>query len=466
MHFVKQRLLGEKFYPRSGGGLQLALVLTLAWALSACQGGSDSGNSRQLSSPAEVGNLSAINIANVSRYGLAGSCQDVEGTLRMLLVNESSTQEVRGDPLECSSEGAWAVELDASSLDEGTIKVVVSHEDAAANVRKYSLGEVVKDVTAPLAPTMTTASKINQSNFKQYGLGGSCGEEGQVVGVELRDSAATANVAGPESDVICSSGAWSAKINTTSLLDGAIGITLSLKDIAGNPGTATIASEKDIVPPTVVITTFSAYIIATTQADYALSGTCSEAKGEVRVSLANPGDASAAVTPSTQPRCQGDKTWATTVDATTLPEGTLAIAVSHEDSVGNGQTHSQTVAKDTVAPDLAISALVAINAQTSEAMLRSYPVAGTCSEGGRVITVSLTDSAGDMASPSEVVTCPAAGGDWSAQLDATPLENGTLTASARYSDVAGNLKVAAPQEVEKDTGLPTVSISGKVCPIF
>ena len=95
----------------------------------------------------------------------------MEGTLRMLLVNESSTQEVRGDPLECSSEGAWAVELDASSLDEGTIKVVVSHEDAAANVRKYSLGEVVKDVTAPLAPTMTTASKINQSNFKQYELG-------------------------------------------------------------------------------------------------------------------------------------------------------------------------------------------------------------------------------------------------------------------------------------------------------
>ena len=461
IHFVKQRLFSEKFYLRSWGGLQLALVLTLILALSGCLGGADSGNSKELSAPAGVDNLSAINIANVSSYGLAGSCRDVAGELRVLLINESSTQEVKSDALDCSSEGAWAVELNATSLNEGTIKVVVSHEDASANVRKYPQGEVVKDVTAPLAPTMTTASKINQGNFRQYGLGGNCGEEGQVIGVELRDSAATVNVARPENAVMCSSGAWSAKINTTNLLDGAIRITLVLKDLAGNLGTATIAHTKDIVAPTVAVTTLEPYIIASTQEAYALSGDCSEAQSEVRVSLANPGDASSAVTPSSQPRCQENNTWATTLNASTLPQGSLTITVSHQDDVENEQTHSQTVTKDTVVPELVINALDAINAQTSEATLRAYTIEGTCSEGDRVITVGLTDSAAKLASPGGTVTCPPQGGNWSVPFDITPLANGILTASARYSDVAGNVKVAAQQTVVKDTQRPTASISAR-----
>ena len=458
-----QRLLSERFHPLSPGVLKRAkvLALTMTLALLGCQGGSDSGNSKKLSSPADVDNLSAINIANVSRYGLGGSCRDVEGELRVFLINEGSSQEVKSDPLDCSSEGVWAVELDATSLDEGTIKVVVSHEHASASVRKYSQGEVVKDVTAPLAPTIAIASKVNQSNFRQYGLGGNCGEEGQVVGVELGDSATTTNVARPEEAVICSSGAWSAEINTTSLLDGAIRITLSLKDIAGNPGTATIASKKDIVPPTVQVTTFAPYVVLSTQAAYALSGTCSEAQREVRVSLANPSDASTAVTPSTQPRCQGNDTWATTVNASTFSEGSLAITVSHQDDVGNEQSHSQTVTKDTVVPTTLIFSsgpLSVINLGNVSA----YSLSGTCSEGDRVITLALTDSAEKTASPSETITCPSSGGNWSAQIDASSLADGNVTASAQYSDVAGNVKVAAPQTVVKNMQLPTASISASV----
>ena len=454
-----QRLLGEKFYPRSPRGLQLALTiaLTMTLALSGCQ--EESGSSKKLSSPVNVENLSAINIANVGHYGLAGSCRDVEGKLRVSLINESSSQEVTSDSLDCSNKGAWTVALDASSLNEGTIKVVVRHEDALENIHEYPQGEVMKDVTAPLAPTMTSASKINHNNFKQYGLGGSCGEEGQVVGVELRDSATTANVARPESDAICSSGAWSAKINTTNLSDGVIRLILSLKDIAGNPVTATIASKKDIVLPSIEATTFKSYIIASTQADYALSGTCSEAQREVTVRVVKPSDAASAVTPLSQPRCQGNNSWTTTVNATTLPEGPLAIIVSHQDDVGNEQTHSLTVTKDTVVPDLAVNALDAINAETSETTLRTFPIRGTCSEGDRVITVSLRDAVGHSVSPSGVVTCPTLGGNWSTQLNAISLANGTVTVSAQYRDVAGNVRVAASQELEKDTGLPTASIS-------
>ena len=461
---IIERLFGKKFYLSFSMVLNMLLALTVTLGLSACQLEED--GDKELSSPAEVDNLSAINISNVSRYGLAGSCRDVEGELRAFLINESRSQEVKSDPIDCSSKGAWAVELNATSLDEGTIKIVVRHENELENTLEYSQGEVVKDVTTPLAPTMTTVSKINQSNFRQYGLGGSCGEEGQAVGVELRDSAATANVARLESDVICSSGAWSARINAANLLDGVIRITLSLKDLAGNPVTATISSKKDMILPTVQVTTFKPYIIASTQAAYDLSGTCSEAQGEVTVSVAKPSDSASAVTPLSQPRCQENNTWTTTVNATTLPEGSLAISVSHQDDVENEQTHGQTVTKDTIVPDLTINALSALDANTPNATLSAYPISGTCNEGGRAITVSLTDSGGDSVSPSGAITCPALGGNWSAQLDASSLINGVITAAARYSDAAGNVKVAAPQTVAKATQQPTVSISGSVLNIL
>ena len=413
-----QRLLSERFHPLSPGVLKRAkvLALTMTLALLGCQGGSDSGNSKKLSSPADVDNLSAINIANVSRYGLGGSCRDVEGELRVFLINEGSSQEVKSDPLDCSSEGVWAVELDATSLDEGTIKVVVSHEHASASVRKYSQGEVVKDVTAPLAPTIAIASKINQSNFRQYGLGGNCGEEGQVVGVELGDSATTANIARPEEAVICSSGAWSAEINTTSLLDGAIRITLSLKDIAGNPGTATIASKKDIVPPTVQVTTFAPYVVLSTQAAYALSGTCSENGQSVTVTLA---DGSKTLSPNAAVSCSS-KQWTAGFDASSLAEGNVAIAVATRDVAGNASAPVvKTVVKDIQLPTLSLAQGQPTNIALSNSA--QYVLQGSCGEEGQVVGVELRDSAGaaNIARPAAAVTCTS--GSWRAEINSESL---------------------------------------------
>ena len=127
----------------------------------------------------------------------------------------------------------------------------------------------------------------------------------------------------------------------------------------------------------------------------------------------------------------------------------MVIAATTQDTSSNTSVSvTKTVIKDIIPPTtLAFSSgsWPVINASNASA----YSLGGTCSEGEREITVMLTDSAGKTASPSGAVSCPDSGGSWSAQLDASSLADGTLTASAQYSDVAGNLKVAAPQDGAK-----------------
>ena len=220
--------------------------------------------------------------------------------------------------------------------------------------------------------------------------------------------------------------------------------------------------QKDTGLPTVSISQSAPNILLATQARYSVSGACSENGQNVTVTLAA---GSKTLTPNAAVTCVL-KQWTAIFDASSLAEGDVGIAATTQDAVGNTSvTVTKTVVKDIVPPEtLAFSQgpLSVINFGNAS----TYLLSGTCSEGGSKVAITLTDSAGKTASPSGVPTCFNPGGGWSAQLDASSLADGMITVSAQYSDAAGNVKVAAPQEVQKDTELPTVSISESASQYF
>ena len=399
-------------------------------------------------------------------YAVSGTCSENGRDVRVTLADGSLTLTPNATA-SCSSK-QWTATFDASPLAAGDVKITAATQDLSGNASVEVAKSIVKDVTLPtLFLSQYPLPAINGSNLSTYALSGTCSEQGREVTVQVANrgmSGAFSNQVTISTQPSCgSSGQWSLQVNASGLADTAgqvahiIAITITHRDQAGNSAVLSATTTKDSTLPTVQITTFP-YIIASTQAAYAISGSCSEQGREVRVSLFNPNDAATTVTPSSQPICQSGDTWATTVNASTFPQGTLTIAVRHKDGFDNEQTHSRTVTKDTIIPTLAINALDAINAATPGATLSAYPVMGTCSEGERAITLRLTDSSGTAVSPSGTVTCPSLGGSWSAQFSIGSLADGSLIASAQYSDVAGNVQVAAPRTVVKDTQPPALSV--------
>ena len=364
----------------------------------------------------------AINDANKAAYTVAGTCSENSRSVSVNVGGVTSTPT-------CTTL-AWSTTVNVTSVaDNATVSITADHSDTAGNSATQASASVLKDTVAPTV-AITTPGIINNSNKASYPVSGSCSENTRSVTVTVGSASGTAT---------CTTLAWSINLNVTAVADNStVAITANHTDLAGNPSAqATASALKDTVAPTVAITT-PTIINNANKASYTVSGTCSESTRAVSVSVGGI---------SSTPTCSGTA-WTTTLDVSSLSDGSVSITANHTDAAGNSATQASTsVNKDTAVPTVAITSSTAIN-NTNKA---AYPVSGTCSENGRTVSVNV---GGITASP----TCSALA--WSTTVNATSVsDNASVSVTADHTDVAGNSAIQATASVLKDTVLPTVAIS-------
>lgn len=184
------------------------------------------------------------------------------------------------------------------------------------------LTQVVHDsIPATVAVTSPAGgSYVLASNASAFAVSGTCSENGRAV---LITGSGTATAT-------CTSGTWSANVNFGAASDGAIAISVSHSDAAGNAATpATLALTKDATAPTVSISSPAANTLVDgdNQASFTVTGSCSENTRNVVIS----GAASATVS------CSGGS-WSSNLDFTAASAGTVSISVAHSDAAGNVAT--------------------------------------------------------------------------------------------------------------------------------
>ena len=184
---------------------------------------------------------------------------------------------------------------------------------------------------------------------------------------------------------------------------------------------------------------------------YRVSGRCQELGGAVELTLTDVN--STQVAPQESPTCTMRGDWMAEVDTSSLAEGEIVIAVSHQDSNGNLYDASRQVFKDLSPLSFTIEELG--NILVGEAA--NYRLHGTCSEEGREISLELTDAQENPQSVSPGATINCLEGMWEVELDTTGLQDGDITISAVHRD-AGGRPFYVDERIQKDLLAPTVTV--------
>ena len=239
-----------------------------------------------------------------------------------------------------SGTGTWSAGLDLSSLNQGTVTYSATATDVAGNTGAAGTATSTKDTLAPAAAQGLSVPTVyvNSAGVAAVPVSGSA-EAGATVTVSATSPGSATPVTGTAT---ASASGWSLNLDLTSLKDGTVTYTVTVKDAAGNTSTAVTASDtKDTVAPVLTITapmyaSTSSKVTGTTETGTVVNVT-------VRDSALN------AVTTQVTPT---GTSWSTTIDISSLGDGTLTYTSSTTDAAGNPgtATASGTTSKDTVPP--------------------------------------------------------------------------------------------------------------------
>ena len=320
---------------------------------------------------------------------------------------------------------------DVSAFTASSLTITADITDLAGNPATQASANVVRDVLAPVLTVSTVDLNINAAKVGTYTLGGSC--EGTVSVIITIGSL-------PAVTVPCSSDTFTLPSQDMSALnDGQnIAVVITQDDAVGNRGTLNKTLDKDILAPTVTLS--SSLLVSSSNVNpYPMAGTCSENRtGAVAITIGT--DAPMAVD------CQGGG-WQKNVDLTGKAEGNITVSITHQDALGNGITVSAVLDKDTVAPTLTLTSPVVMNSANQS----NYSLSGTCNENATVITVTVQGQT--------PLTFPCASLAWTVSGDFTSLtDHAQIGVSASVQDAHGNTATQTAS-FAKDATLPVVTIN-------
>ena len=296
-------------------------------------------------------------------------------------------------------------------------------------------------------PILTIISPQNAifNNYTTYSLNGVCSETGNTVNVDFGSLSNSA---------VCSAGTWSiASWNVSGEPDSAsVTITATILDNAGNNFSTNTNVMKDIIVPTVSISSplDSAIINSTDDSStYAISGNCSEVSQVVNIQF-DTVDASS----QSSLTCNGT-TFSGTVSTLPLAQGAHTLTAIISDVAGNEVTSSTiNLTKDSIIPTISITTPATssfINIANDSA---AFAVNGNCSESGQIVDL-LIDG---VSAPSQVgFNCN--GTSFSGTFSSTSLGQTTFSFTAQIDDINGNSATSAANSVSKDTTAPNVAIT-------
>lgn len=243
-----------------------------------------------------------------------------------------------------SGTGTWSASPDLSSLNQGTVTYSATATDIAGNTGAAKTATSVKDTVAPAAAQgLNVPTYVYTGNFSSVSVSGSA-EAGASVAVSATSPGSATPVTGTAT---ANGGTWSLNLNLTSLTDGTVTYTVTVTDAAGNTSAAATATDtKDTEAPVLTIAAPMYVNLSSNVAAVPVSGT-TEAGTVVNVTVRN--GVSQSVTKQVTPT---GTSWSTTMDLSTLTDGTLTYTAATTDAAGNPgtATASGITAKDRVAP--------------------------------------------------------------------------------------------------------------------
>ena len=302
------------------------------------------------------------------------------------------------------------------ALVAGDNAITATATDSAGN----SAAATIHATYAPdaQAPTVAVTAPVNGTftNVASVAVTGTASDDVAVAHVTVNDTPAT-----------LTNGTWSATIALTGG-DGAKTITATATDTTNKSTSASVQITLDTTAPVLTVETpASGAVVANPM--LAISGTVSDALTGIASVTCN--GAPATVSTGTV-RC-----------SVTLTEGSNIINVAAADNAGNVTTKSLTVALDTRAPDLTITA------PAPNACLNAPRIAVS----GRSFDPHLSSVAVSLSSGPPVTATVAADGTWTAVLTAPA--DGRYVIAAEGSDSVAH-RVTATEAVTVDTTKPVV----------
>lgn len=283
-------------------------------------------------------NGGVVNAGNVTTYTFNGTASEDGSTVKIVVTD--GTNSING--MATVSSGAYTLDIDLSTLVDGTLDVSATQIDVNGNEGATTTSQISKDTIA-LAPGVSNTGFINSSDEATYEVAGTA-EVGSTVDITLTDSAGTPNIITAQV-VADENGDYSILVDTTTLIEGSVLVEAIQTDAVGNVssvGSSTVT--KDLTAPNAPMISNTGYVNETTETAYEVTGT-SEANATVHVSVT---DGTSSVTATTI--ADGSGTYLVPIDVSSLSDGSLTIEATQDDEAGNVGTliGNATVTKDTV----------------------------------------------------------------------------------------------------------------------
>ncbi|MXH04813.1 Ig-like domain-containing protein, partial [Escherichia coli] len=401
-----------------------------------------------------VNTVSGDDVINAAEAGSSlvingSSAQFASGTQVTVTLNgKSYTATIQND-------GSWTTTVPAADVgvlaDGASYQVSVSAQDSAGNSASATHGISV-DTTSPVVSIATLSGDdvLNAAEAQQPLTvhGSSSAEAGQTVTVTLGGKTYTATVA--------NDGTWTLNVpaaDLASLSEGALTVTASVNDKAGNNGQTTHTLTVDTVAPTVSISTVADDDIvnnAEQLAGQTISGTTTAEQGQT-VTVSFNGH-------SYQATVGADGSWSVFVpgrDFLGLSDGDYTITAAVSDKAGNpgSATHDVTLNGDV--PTITINTFAQDDIVNAAEHGTPLTVSGTTdAPAGQTVTITLNGKTYTATVQND--------GTWSytvGSADVTALaDGGSYVINAQVSNTIGN-SASENHTVTVDLTAPSMGIT-------
>nr|WP_248725553.1 Ig-like domain-containing protein [Enterobacter cloacae] len=377
------------------------------------------------------------------------SAQFASGTVVTVTLNgKSYTATIQSD-------GSWSTTVPAADVgalaDGANYQVAVSAQDSAGNSASAT-HSISVDTTAPVVniATLSGDDVLNAAEAQQPLTvhGSSSAEAGQTVTVTLGGKTYTATVA--------NDGTWTLDVPATDLAalsQGALTVTASVNDNAGNNGQTTHTLTVDTVAPTVTISTVADDDIvnnAEQLAGQTIRGTTTAEQGQTVTVSFNGHSYKATVA--------ADGTWSVFVpgrDFLGLSDGDYTLTASVSDKAGNpgSATHDVTLNGDV--PTIVINTFAQDDIVSAAEHGTPLVISGTTdAPAGQTVTVTLNGKS--------YTTTVQNDGSWSYTLGSADVsalaDGGAYVINAQVSNTIGN-SASDNHTVTVDLTAPSMGIS-------
>ncbi|SSG94243.1 SD repeat-containing cell surface protein [Klebsiella pneumoniae] len=401
-----------------------------------------------------VNTLSGDDVINAAEAATSlvingSSAQFASGTVVTVTLNgKSYTATIQSD-------GSWSTTVPAADVgalaDGANYQVAVSAQDSAGNSASAT-HSISVDTTAPVVSIATLSGDdvLNAAEAQQPLTvhGSSSAEAGQTVTVTLGGKTYTATVA--------DDGTWTLDVPATDLAalsQGALTVTASVNDNAGNHGQTTHTLTVDTVAPTVTISTVADDDIvnnAEQLAGQTIRGTTTAEQGQT-VTVSFNGH-------SYQATVAADGTWSVFVpgrDFLGLSDGDYTLTASVSDKAGNPGSATHDVTLNGVVPTIVINTFAQDDIVSAAEHGTPLVISGTTdAPAGQTVTVTLNGKS--------YTTTVQNDGSWSYTLGSADVsalaDGGAYVINAQVSNTIGN-SASDNHTVTVDLTAPSMGIS-------